>query len=233
MRPKDSLPIKELFDTVSPTYDFLNDLFSFGLHRLWKRQFLRWLNPTYGENWADLCCGTGDLSISLAKLLGPNGSVLGIDFSSSQIALAKKRAFKASIQSVSWLEADVLDNQLQSSSFDGVVMAYGLRNLSDPASGLHHMQRLLKPGGRAGVLDFNHTREGSLSSVFQKCYLRKFVVPLASTMGLREEYSYLEESLKSFPTGSLQKDMAISVGFKKASYRLIAGAQMGALLLQA
>ena len=231
MRYRDPLLVKELFDKVSPKYDLLNDLFSFGLHRLWKKKLLEWLEPVSGEHWLDLCCGTGDLSISLARLLGVKGSVLGVDFSSQQIALAKKRAVKESIKSVFWLNADVLDNGLPSHSFDGVVMAYGLRNLSNPESGLKEIQRLLKPGARAGVLDFNHSLDGSISERFQKCYLRKIVVPIASRMGLKEQYSYLEKSLETFPSGSLQKSLAMKVGFQKASYRLIAGGQMGVLLL--
>ncbi len=233
MNDYDASKIQELFDKVSPNYDFLNDLLSFGLHRLWKRRLLRWLKPAQGEHWVDLCCGTGDLSLTLANYVCPGGSVLGIDFSSEQLEIAKKKALKKPYFSVSWHKEDVLNNCLPANSFDGVVMAYGLRNLTDPKKGIHEIHRLLKPGARAGILDFNSSIENSLNAWFQKFYLRKFVVPISSIMGLREEYSYLENSLRSFPKGAIQEDFAINAGFADASYKLVAGGQMGALLLTA
>ncbi len=227
------LNVETLFNTVAPTYDILNDLFSFGLHRNWKSCLINSLQPSLGENWIDLCCGTGDLSIYLARYLGPNGTILGADFSSQQIDLAKKKALKRSLGSISWLEADVLHNGLPPESFDGAVISYGLRNLPSPEEGLKEIKRLLKQGGKAGVLDFNHTIEGSVGCWFQKVYLRNFVVPIASRMGLREEYLYLEESIKSFPDGFQLKEMALDIGFSEVDYELIALGQMGILLLKA
>ncbi len=233
MSSKDPVKVEHLFNTVAPSYDMLNDVFSFGLHRIWKSQFLKSLQPSLGEHWIDLCCGTGDLSISLASYLGPEGRILGVDFSKEQIDLAKKRALKKSIGSISWLNADVLQNGLPSASFDGAIMAYGLRNLCCPEEGLTEVRRLLKRGARAGILDFNHTMDGTISSWFQKVYLQNFVVSIASKMGLGEEYSYLEESIKRFPEGFKLKAMALDAGFSEASYKVIAYGQMGILLLQA
>ena len=164
MRPGDPLAVKQLFDSISEKYDLLNDVFSFGLHRIWKKQLLTCLNPSTGENWIDLCCGTGDLTLSLAHLVKPSGTVLGIDFSHSQILRASKRSFFKPSVPISWLERDVLQTGLPSAAFDGVVMAYGLRNLQDPEAGIKEIYRLLKPGARAGILDFNRPIEGSKTS---------------------------------------------------------------------
>ncbi len=232
MKPRDPIAIRELFDSISQKYDFLNDLFSFGLHRFWKRQLLSYLAPLSGENWIDLCCGTGDLSLPLARLVSPLGSVLGVDFSHAQILLANKRALTEQNLSISWLTEDILENNLPSNSYDGVVMAYGLRNLSDPEAGLKEIHRLLKSGAKAGVLDFNHAVAGTKTFYFQRFYLRLLVVPIASIMGLREEYAYLEKSLQNFPDGELQKKMARKIGFKKINYKILAGGQMGILLLK-
>ena len=172
MKPRDPLSVKGLFDSVSRRYDLLNDILSFGLHRLWKKQLLKLLHPSAGEKWIDLCCGTGDLSLHLGRLVSPGGSIVGVDFSRSQINLAKKRALGDPSLSISWFVRDALHTSLPSSAFDGVVMAYGLRNLANPEEGLREIYRLLKSGAKAGILDFNHAKEGSKPSLFQKFYLR-------------------------------------------------------------
>ncbi|KGG16530.1 MULTISPECIES: bifunctional demethylmenaquinone methyltransferase/2-methoxy-6-polyprenyl-1,4-benzoquinol methylase UbiE [unclassified Prochlorococcus] len=232
MKPRDPKAIQSLFDSIAKKYDLLNDLFSFGRHRSWKRQLVTYLKPSSGEQWVDLCCGTGDLTLSLARLVRPFGSVLGIDFSGSQILQATKRALAEPWLPVSWLKRDVLNTGLPSACFDGVVMSYGLRNLSDPEDGLQEIYRLLKPGAKAGILDFSRPVEGSKTAIIQKLYLRSLVVPIASLIGLREEYAYLEKSLQTFPAGQLLEEVARKIGFQETSYKLIANGQMGILLLK-
>ena len=112
-------------------------------------------------------------------------------------------------------------------------MAYGLRNLSDQEAGLKELHRILKAGGRAAVLDFNHLSKGSFSALFQKIYLRYIVVPIASILGLKKEYQYLEDSIKKFPSGVEQEYLAQKAGFTQACYQPIAYGQMGILILKA
>ncbi len=225
--------VENLFNSVAPNYDYLNDLLSFGLHRVWKRQLLLWLDPGQGQYWLDLCCGTGDLAIDLARLVRPGGSVLGVDSAEQTLVLARSRAMKVSWLPINWMRGDALDTGLPSNEFDGAVMAYGLRNLSDPLAGLVELRRLLRPGARAGVLDFNPKVDGSLGARFQQFYLRNFVVPVAANSGLESQYAYLEESLKRFPAGAVQVKLAIEAGFLEAYHRPLAVGQMGALLLKA
>jgi len=231
MRPGKPSEVQDLFNEISSRYDLLNDLFSFGLHRIWKKQLLTFLNPLQGEKWIDLCCGTGDLTISLAKLVCPSGKVVGIDSARKILFVAKKKASQQPLISIEWINSDLFDENLNLDWFDGVVMAYGLRNLMDPLSGLKIIKKLLKQGGRAGVLDFRRVPEDSFQAWFQKMYLRNLVVPISSTLGLHDHYAYLEESLKLFPTGKVQEDLAKEAGFEKATYYTIAGGQMGILLL--
>jgi demethylmenaquinone methyltransferase/2-methoxy-6-polyprenyl-1,4-benzoquinol methylase len=110
-------------------------------------------------------------------------------------------------------------------------MAYGLRNLADPFLGFQEMARVLKPGGRAAVLDFNRLPEGSAAAAFQRTYLRRVVVPVAAGMGLADQYAYLETSVKQFLTGAEQESQAVAAGFKAAQHRPLVGGQMGVLLL--
>ncbi len=231
MKPRDSAAIEELFNEVAPRYDRLNDLLSLGLHRQWKRQLLSWLSPQAGERWLDLCCGTGDLAIALARKLRPEGSVLGLDAAAAPLALATEKANQEPWLPVRWMQGDALSTDLPDQRFDGVVMAYGLRNLADPFVGFQEMARVLKSGGRAAVLDFNRLPQGSAAATFQKAYLRRVVVPVATVVGLEDHYAYLETSLEQFLTGVEQENSALAAGFTSAHHRVLVGGQMGVLLL--
>jgi len=232
MKPGNTKSIEEMFNVISPKYDFLNDIFSFGLHRFWKRELLDILNPTYGEKWIDLCCGTGDMSILLAKYMKSSENITGIDSASQALSIAKERS-KLNYSSIEWINGDALGTNLPSHQFDGLLMAYGLRNLSSSSAGLREAFRILKPGGRAGILDFRSFEGVSIQGLFQKIYLSLYVVPIASLFGLGKEYSYIKKSLVNFPSGEKQVHLALSAGFKNAKYQTLAMGQMGILLLEA
>ena len=236
-KPGDPAAVEELFDQIAPRYDQLNDLFSLGLHRLWKRQAMAWLQPSPGQKLVDLCCGTGDLALVLAPKVRPGGMVVGIDAAGAPLQVAAGRSARQPWLSVRWQQGDALATGLPSASFDGAVMAYGLRNLADPGQGLRELWRLLKPGGRAAVLDFNRPdpgRQGAeLTTRFQQFYLRRLVVPAAERFGAKENYAYLEASLKQFPTGPAQQQLAEVAGFSHSQHRLLAGGLMGLLELVA
>ena len=108
---------------------------SFGLHRFWKRKLLDILNPTFGEKWIDLCCGTGDMSILLARYIKSSENIIGIDSASQALLVARERS-KQNYSSIEWINGDALQTNLKSHQFDGLLMAYGLRNLSGPYAGL-------------------------------------------------------------------------------------------------
>ena len=146
MKPGDPAAVEQLFDAVAPRYDQLNDLLSLGLHRQWKRQLVRWLNPVAGETWLDLCCGTGDLAMELARCVRPGGAVIGLDAAAEPLAIARRRQQLQPWLPLSFSQGDALDTGLPAASADGIVMAYGLRNLADPAAGLREIARLLSPG---------------------------------------------------------------------------------------
>lgn len=229
--------MRELFEAIAPRYDQLNDWLSLGLHRLWKRQAVLWLRPGPGQHLIDLCCGTGDLALVLAGKVRPGGQVLGLDAAAVPLQVAAARAARQPWLPLQWRQGDALATGLPSESFDGAVMAYGLRNLADPAAALSELRRLLRPGGRAAVLDFNRPDPGSpagaAAAAFQRLYLRRIVVPTARLFDLPEQYAYLEASLQRFPSGAAQVELARAAGFSTARHRSLAGGQMGLLQLLA
>ncbi len=230
-KPGDSAAVEQLFDQIAPRYDQLNDLFSLGLHRLWKRQAAAWVQPAPGQRLVDLCCGTGDLALLMARRVRPGGRVIGLDAAAVPLALAAQRARSSPWLPIDWVQADALATGLATGWADGAVMAYGLRNLSDVAAGLRELRRLLRTGGRAAVLDFN--RPGGATADLQRRLLRQLVVPVAGTIGLTEHYAYLEESLQSFPTGPEQEQLARAAGFSHTRHRPLAAGLMGLLELVA
>ena len=238
MQPGDPRAVRDLFESVAPRYDQLNDLLSFGLHRLWKRQAVHWLQPRPGQHLLDLCCGTGDLALLLAARVRPGGTVLGIDAAAAPLALARRRADAQPWLPLAWQQGDALRTGLPDACIDGASMAYGLRNLADPAAGLLELRRLLRPGGRAAVLDFRRPdaqagrREQALDQL-QRAYLRHLVVPTARLAGLEQEYAYLQASLDRFPIQQELCAMARQAGFAAVSYRPLAAGLMGLLELRA
>ena len=210
------------------------DTLSLGLHRLWKRQALAYLAPRPGQRLLDLCCGTGDLALILAEKVRPGGQVLGLDAAEAPLELARRRAAQQPWLPLDWRLGDALATGLPDGWADGAVIAYGLRNLADPLAGLRELRRLLRPGGRAAVLDFNRPEDSAgLVARFQRFYLRQLVVPLARQADLEAHYAYLEESLARFPTGLEQEALARQAGFARGHHRPLAGGQMGLLELVA
>ena len=226
-----TIEIKNIFNKISYKYDFLNNLLSFGLHKLWKRKLVNLLKPLNGEDWADLCCGTGDLTFLIFKRVSPKGSITGIDNAENILNIAKKKSEQRKNKFIKWEIKDVLEISDFSKNFDGICMSYGLRNLNNVEEGIKKVFYLLKDKGRAGFLDFNHSRKNSFSHIFQKIYLRLIVVTISRLFNLSPEYEYIEKSIRSFPKKNELLKIAKDVGFKEAQYRTLFWGQMGILIL--
>tara|TARA_A100001388_G_C28716805_1_gene474240 strand:+ start:369 stop:1070 length:702 start_codon:yes stop_codon:yes gene_type:complete len=232
MRYKKIHEVKTMFNKISCSYDFLNNLLSLGLHKSWKKKLVDLLKPIDGEKWADLCCGTGDLSFLIIKKVWPNGTVTGIDNANEILNIARKRSNFVGNNRISWEMKDIFEIDENSKIYDGICMSYGLRNLVNVEDGLRKVFNLLGDRGRAGFLDFNHPTLNSPADLFQKIYLRFIVVPIAKIFKLSKEYSYIEKSIKNFPEGNRLTAIAKGLGFSKVEYRTIFCNQMGILLLE-
>ena len=232
MPQKTNNEIKTIFNKISCEYDFLNTLLSLGLHRFWKNKLVNLLKPIEGENWADLCCGTGDLSFLILKKVKPYGTVTGIDNAEEILNIARQKSKLLGNKCIFWKMQDIFEIDENLKIYDGICMSYGLRNLVSVEEGLKKVFNLLNDQGRAGLLDFNHSKINSPADIFQKIYLRFVVVPISKIFKLSNEYSYIEKSINNFPNGNKLIEIAKGLGFRKVEYRTIFFNQMGILILE-
>lgn len=230
--------VQSLFNRIAPVYDELNDQLSFGLHRVWKRMAVRWVNPPRGGLCLDLCCGTGDLALLLAQAVGAEGRVYGVDFACDLLAVAAGRSQRyRPLPAIVWQQGDALALEFADNTFDGATLGYGLRNVTDIPRCLAELHRVLKPGATAAILDMNRPISAwgpwaEALGQFQRWYLATVVVPNAARLGVREEYAYINPSLERFPQGPEQVELAKAAGFLAATYFPLAGGLMGMLVLQ-
>ncbi|KPQ33745.1 MAG: 2-phytyl-1,4-naphtoquinone methyltransferase MenG [Phormidesmis priestleyi Ana] len=224
--------IRQLFDRIAPQYDQINRDMSFGLHQVWKQMAVLWSGAATGMKCVDVCCGSGDLALLLARQVGETGQVVGADFAVEQLAIAaqKTQLSHPHLQArLRWTEADALNLPFEDNSFDAATMAYGLRNLTDIPQGLRELHRVIKPDAKVAILDF-HKPTHPLMSQFQQWYLNAVVVPTAEKFGLSEEYAYISPSVDRFPLGHEQMSLAKAAGFTSAIHYPIAGGMMGVLV---
>ncbi|MBW4644552.1 MAG: bifunctional demethylmenaquinone methyltransferase/2-methoxy-6-polyprenyl-1,4-benzoquinol methylase UbiE [Goleter apudmare HA4340-LM2] len=223
--------IRAIFDRIAPVYDQLNDWLSLGQHRIWKEMAIKWSAAQPGHTCLDLCCGSGDIALSLARRVGATGHVYGVDFSCNLLATAKERSQRQYPQPhITWVEADVLNLPFADNQFDAATMGYGLRNVKDVPRSLQELHRVLKPDAKAAILDFHRPSHPQLRT-FQQWYLENIVVPMATRLGVKEEYAYISPSLDRFPIGKEQVELAHQVGFAHATHYPIANGMMGVLVV--
>lgn len=221
-----------LFNRISPVYDNLNDLLSLGQHRIWKRMAVSWTGAKKGDNVLDLCCGSGDLAFLLSQKVGLQGKVTGYDFSRDQLSVASSRQdFLTNVcyNNIVWIEGDALDLPFPVACFDAITVGYGLRNLVDKPKAMKEIFKVLKPGSKVSILDFNKSAEPLTTSV-QEWAIDNVVVRVASNYGLGKEYKYLKNSIRKFLTGRELEKLALEIGFSQAKHYEIGGGLMGNLV---
>ncbi len=190
--------VNDLFAAIARRYDLLNDLQSFGLHRLWKRRVVELAKVENGNRALDLCCGTGDIALALAR---KGAETTGLDFSEKmlEVAATRQRNFKSQISNLKFIQGDAQQIPFPENSFDIVTVGYGLRNLASWERGLEEMLRVAKPGARLVVLEFGKPE----NLLWRKIYFThlKCSVPLIGLLfcGNPQAYAYILESLKHYP----------------------------------
>ena len=215
-----SLLVREMFDRIADRYDLMNTVMTAGLNRLWNRRVVdaAALNP--GGSALDLACGTGSLTRDLAKKVGPDGHVLGIDFSKEMLRSARSRP----TINVAYRLGEATDLQnVPSDSFDAATIAYGARNIPDLDALFSEMARVLKPGGVAVCLEIARPT-GRVSSRFYGLWFDKIVPKLGGLIsGDAPAYSYLPESVKEFVAPGELADIIERNGLQNVTWKRLAG----------
>lgn len=204
------------FDRIARKYDLVNDMISFGMHRLWKDRAIAELigKREAGEKrYLDVCCGTGDLALMLSQKENKSSAISGLDFSGEMLEVARQRASKAAAD-IEFKQGDAQNLPYLDNSFDGAIISFGLRNLTDLQKGLNEMARVVKPGGRVVNLDLGQPD----MPVFTPFFLFFFdkIVPLIGELVQqdRQAYTYLPESRKNYPHPQKLSKMFEEAGMK-------------------
>jgi demethylmenaquinone methyltransferase / 2-methoxy-6-polyprenyl-1,4-benzoquinol methylase len=215
-----SVLVREMFDRIAGRYDLLNVVMSAGLNRLWNRRVVDAASLNPGGRALDLACGTGSLTRDLARKVGPDGSVLGIDFSKEMLRAARSRP----LSNVEYRLGDATDlGDVPSESFDAATIAYGARNIPDLEGLFSEMARALKPGGVAVCLEIARPT-GRVTSKFYGLWFDTIVPKLGGLIsGDAPAYAYLPESVKEFVAPDELADIIGRNGLQNVTWRRFAG----------
>ena len=211
-----------MFDRIAGVYDLMNTAMTVGLHHGWRTRAADRAELTEGDSALDLCCGTGDLALELRARVGSSGRVVGADFSERMLELANEKALERGMPDVTFEWADALELPYSDASFDAVTVGFGVRNLADLDVGVGEMARVLRPGGRLVILEITQPQKPPLSTFFSLWFDR--IVPLLGRFaGDPEAYSYLPESVRSFPPPEGLAAIMDRAGFERIRYTILAG----------
>jgi demethylmenaquinone methyltransferase/2-methoxy-6-polyprenyl-1,4-benzoquinol methylase len=217
-----STEVRSMFDRIAGVYDLLNSAMTAGLHHGWRERAADRAELGAGEAALDLCCGTGDLALALRERVGASGRVVGADFSERMLELANEKAAARGLADVTFEWADALELPYSDASFDAVTVGFGVRNLADLGAGIREMGRVLRPGGRLVILEITQPQRPPLSTFFKVWFDR--VVPLLGRVaGDAEAYSYLPESVRSFPPPEGLAAIMDEAGLQGIRYTVLAG----------
>lgn len=211
--------VKGVFDSVARRYDLMNDLMSFGIHRLWKRIAVELAAVRPGHLVLDLAAGTGDLTEQLTARAGTQGHVVAADINDAMLRLGRDRLLdKGLAANVSYVQADAEHLPFPDNQFDCVTMAFGLRNVTDKKAALAALQRVLRPGGKLLVLEFSTPTVPLINRIYEQYSFR--VLPLLGKLVTGDEasYRYLSESIRVHPDQETLKTMMEGVGLTGCDY---------------
>lgn len=214
--------VREVFDSVAPKYDLMNDLMSLGIHRLWKDAVIDWLRPRPGMRMVDVGGGTGDMAF---KFLACGGShVRVIDINREMLAYGRDRAIDRGIlDGIEWIRGDAENLPLDDMSVDAYTTAFCIRNVTHIDKALGEAKRVLKPGGRFLCLEFSEVTAPALRQLYDTYSFRVLPALGEQITGDRDAYQYLAESIRKFPNQTRFAELITAAGLARVDFRNLTG----------
>ena len=212
--------VGQVFSSVASSYDLMNDLMSFGIHRIWKRYFVGTAQVKRGDRVLDLAGGTGDIALLLRDRVGDAGSIVLGDINGDMLRVGRDRmADRGRVAGFEYVQMNAERLPFPDASFDLVTIAFGLRNVTDKDAALREMQRVLKVGGQARVLEFSEVKYDWFKPVYDFHSFQ--VLPRLGSLFASdsESYRYLAESIRKHPPQEQLKAMMEAAGFERCGYR--------------
>lgn len=217
--------VRGMFDRIAGVYDLMNSAMTAGLHHQWRERAVERAEVGPGSDALDVCSGTGDLALALRRRIGPDGRVVGCDFSEPMLEIARRKSGEEGLP-VEFGWADALELPYGDRSFDAVTIGFGARNLADLERGISEMARVLRPGGHLVILEITRPNREPLATFYSLWFDR--LVPVIGTLaGDPDAYSYLPTSVRTFPEPEQLAGMLDAAGFEGIRWLLLAGGIVG------
>ncbi|GAB3296718.1 bifunctional demethylmenaquinone methyltransferase/2-methoxy-6-polyprenyl-1,4-benzoquinol methylase UbiE [Pseudidiomarina andamanensis] len=216
--------VANVFNSVAQKYDVMNDLMSFGIHRLWKRYTIDCSGVRTGMKVLDIAGGTGDLTAQFSRRVGPTGEVVLADINDAMLEVGRdKLRNRGIVGNVRYVQANAEELPFADDSFDIITIAFGLRNVTDKQKALESMFRVLKPGGRLLVLEFSKPVQPLLNQAYD--FYSFNVLPKMGQLvaGDADSYQYLAESIRMHPDQETLKGMMEKAGYDQVTYDNLTG----------
>lgn len=210
--------VREMFADVAPRYDLLNALLSFNRHKSWRRLAVRMANTQPGSLCLDVCTGTGDFAIDLARAAGPTGHVIGADFCEPMIRSGLPKTRRTGGSPIAMMVANAERLPYPSNLFDVAAVGFGIRNVANLSRAISEMARVVKPGGRVVILEFNRPTNPLLKP-FVDFYLFHILPRIGGMLSRQDAYTYLPESMKQFVTREELADTMRQAGLEDIRIR--------------
>lgn len=213
--------VHEVFEKISSNYDSMNSVISFQQHIKWREDTMRAMAVKPGSKALDVCCGTADWTLALARDAGPEGEVKGLDFSQNMLSVGREKT--ANVPTIELIHGNAMDLPFEDNTFDYVTIGFGLRNVPDYKQVLSEMHRVVKPGGMVVCLETSQP-DSKFFNTFFRLYFR-FIMPIFGKLFAKSysEYSWLQESQKDFPNRKQLSALFEDVGLKNVTSKPYSG----------
>lgn len=214
--------VAEMFNNISKRYDFLNHFLSLGIDKIWRKKAIAELKEINPSRILDIATGTGDFALAALKI-NPK-EVVGIDISEGMLAVGKEKMIAKKVDNIITMQLGDSENlPFEDNYFDGLTVGFGVRNFENLEKGLTEMLRVIRPGGKAIILEFSKPKKFPIKQVFG--FYSKYFIPFFGKNISKDEkaYAYLPESVQAFPEGDNFKAILTKVGYKNVSSKLVSG----------